>query len=223
MGKGISKQFVKLYRNEDTGVNYISRLFEYIYRIYYKTILKLNYLPNIRKPFDIIGKERVQIGQGFSAGPGVRIEAWINRLGEKYDPHIIIGDNVLLQHRTHITAINTVILGNDVLTGSDVLISDNNHGENRSVLELDKPPRKRKLSSKGNIIIEDNVWIGDKAVILGGVTIGKGSVIGANSVVTKSIPPYSTAVGNPAKVIRTVNDDETLGDASILALLGDMK
>lgn len=185
---------------------HISRVFEFIYRLHYRRLLGLSYYPNVKSPFEIVGKERIVIGKGFSAGPGVRIEAWENRLSEQFMSNIRIGDNVLLQHRTHITAINTIIIGNDVLTGSDVLISDNNHGENRTIKELDIPPRRRKLSSKGNIVIEDNVWIGDKAVILGGVTIGRGSVIGANAVVTKSIPPYSIAVGNPARVIRYIDD-----------------
>ena len=59
----------------------------------------------------------------------------------------------------------------------------------------------RPLISKGCVVIEDNVWLGDNVCVLPGVTIGKGSVIGANSVVTHSIPPYSIAVGTPAKIV----------------------
>lgn len=66
------------------------------------------------------------------------------------------------------------------------------------------PPAKRLIYSKGEIIIEDNVWIGDKATILAGVKIGEGSVIGANTVVTKDIPPYSVAVGNPVRIIKNI-------------------
>ncbi|WP_303642797.1 DapH/DapD/GlmU-related protein, partial [uncultured Duncaniella sp.] len=71
--------------------------------------------------------------------------------------------------------------------------------------ETNIPPASRPLWSKGKVIIEDSVWIGDKATILPNVTLGKGCIIGANSVVTKDIPPYAIACGNPAKVIRYIN------------------
>jgi acetyltransferase-like isoleucine patch superfamily enzyme len=63
-------------------------------------------------------------------------------------------------------------------------------------------PIKRSLFSKGPVIIGDNVWIGDKATILPGVSIGNGAVIAANAVVTKDVPAYSVAAGNPARIIK---------------------
>ena len=63
-----------------------------------------------------------------------------------------------------------------------------------------KPPIKRKIYSKGPVIIGKNVWIGDKATTLPGVTIGDGAVIGANTVVTKDVPPFCIVVGNPATI-----------------------
>ena len=61
------------------------------------------------------------------------------------------------------------------------------------------------------VTIENDVWIGAGSVILNGVTIGKGSVIGCGSVVTRDVPPHTVVAGNPAKVIRTVNEDEHIG------------
>ena len=55
----------------------------------------------------------------------------------------------------------------------------------------------------GGVVIEDNVWIGDKASILSGVTIGKGAIVACNAVVTKDVPPRSLVAGSPAKVIKT--------------------
>lgn len=90
-----------------------------------------------------------------------------------------------------------------MLTGKKVLITDNAHGESTPDL-LDLAPIKRPLYSKGPVYIEDNVWIGEKASIMPGVRIGKGSIIASNSVVTKDIPPYCVAAGIPAKVIKQI-------------------
>ena len=87
------------------------------------------------------------------------------------------------------------------MTGKWVTISDNNHGTT-DFDTLHEAPAIRKLYTKGPVIIGNNVWIGDKATILGGVTIGDGAVIAANSVVTKDVPAYSVVGGNPARVIK---------------------
>lgn len=63
-------------------------------------------------------------------------------------------------------------------------------------------PNVRPLYSKGPIVIGNNVWIGEKVAVLGGVKIGDGAIIGANAVVTHDVPPYSIAVGCPAKIIK---------------------
>ena len=85
------------------------------------------------------------------------------------------------------------------------MISDNSHGEaNKELLNI--APKCRPLFTSGPVIIEDNVWIGEGAMIMPNVHIGKGSIIAANSVVTKDIPPYSIAAGVPAKVIRTMTN-----------------
>jgi acetyltransferase-like isoleucine patch superfamily enzyme len=65
-------------------------------------------------------------------------------------------------------------------------------------------PNYRELFSKGAVYIGKNVWIGDKASIMPGVTIGEGCIVGANTVVTKDVPPYSVVVGSPAKIVKTL-------------------
>ena len=72
---------------------------------------------------------------------------------------------------------------------------------------LQKPVGLREVISKGAVIIGKNVWIGDKATVLPGVTIGDSVIIGANSVVTKDIPAYSIVGGNPAKIIKTLQEN----------------
>lgn len=89
-------------------------------------------------------------------------------------------------------------------TSRDTFITDNSHGENISINELNISPHERNIFSKGTVIIGDNVWTGKNVCIMPNVKIGNGAIIGANSVVTHNIPPYSVAVGSPAKVIKTI-------------------
>jgi len=88
-------------------------------------------------------------------------------------------------------------IGNNVLIGQSVNI----HSERHVFKDTSLPIRAQGISYQG-IVIEDDVWIGSKVTILDGVVIGIGAVIGAGAVVTNSIPPYSIAVGMPAKVVR---------------------
>ena len=149
------------------------------------------------------GYEYIWIGDEFFCGNDVRIEAWDKYGHDIYSPNIHIGDNVKFTDRVYLSCMNSIQIGNGVLLGRDVYISDNSHGDN-SAEDLCIPPVKRKLSSKGPVIIHDNVWIGRQVSILSGVEVGEGSVIGANSVVVSNIPPYTVAAGAPAKVIKKI-------------------
>ncbi|KAF2081152.1 DapH/DapD/GlmU-related protein [Flavobacterium sharifuzzamanii] len=156
---------------------------------------------SIKYPMYLKGGEYIKIGNNFDCDQRLRLDAIDNFLGEKFYPEIIIGNNVSIQKDCHIGAINKIILGDNVLLASKVYISDHSHGEiTKEALLL--PPSKRKLYSKSPVIIEDNVWLGENVVVLPGVTIGENTVVGANAVVTKSIPKNSVVGGNPARVIR---------------------
>lgn len=182
-----------------------------IVKLLYKLIslvaeYKLNILNTtsfIRYPYYLINPKYCQIGKRFSSGPGLRLEAWDNYKGYQYSPSIIIGDNVSINYNAHIGAINKIIIGNNVLIGSNVLITDHSHGDLSQ--EINDIYKDLPLHSKGDVAIEENVWIGENVSIMPDVTIGRNSVIGANSVVTKSIEPNSVVGGNPAMVIKTVN------------------
>jgi acetyltransferase-like isoleucine patch superfamily enzyme len=153
---------------------------------------------------DLVGGKYISIGERCTIGKCTVLTAWDKYGSDSFMPQIIIGNNVSIGDDSHITSINKIEIGNNVLTGKKVTITDNAHG--KSVLEsLLVPPIDRALHSSGPVIIEDNVWIGDKVSILSNTRIGKNSIIGANAVVTKNIPPNSLAVGNPAKVIKIIN------------------
>lgn len=113
---------------------------------------------------------------------------------------IVIGDDVGMSGCT-ISAAVSISIGNRVLLGSGCLITDND------AHPID--PVRRLQGEKGAsrpVVIEDDVFVGARAIILKGVTIGQGSVVGAGSVVTSSIPAYSVAVGNPARRVRDSRD-----------------
>lgn len=149
------------------------------------------------------GLKYVQVGNNTSIGFDVELTAWDDYKGQSLHPEIIIGDRTFIRDYSHITAINSIRIGNGVLTGPNILITDNAHGASMAEL-LDMEPNLRPLFSKGSVVIEDNVWIGEKASIMPGVRIGKGAIIAANSVVTHDIPPYCIAAGIPAKVVKVM-------------------
>jgi len=151
---------------------------------------------------DIRGPEFIQIGRYVWFNDFLYLTAWSQYRGTCYSPKIIIGDNCSFGAFNHITSINRIEIGNGVVTGKFVTITDNSHGET-SISALQSPPTDRPLVSKGGVCIGNNVWIGEKATILPGVTIGNGAVVAANSVVTKDVPAYCVVAGIPAKVIKS--------------------
>jgi lipopolysaccharide O-acetyltransferase len=157
----------------------------------------------IRFPIDVRGKQHIDIGKQLTTGKYCRLEAYPKNNQRKV---LLFGENVQINDFVHITAMGLVKIGNNVLIASKVYISDCAHGEyneNEST-SPEIPPIKRNYDIK-LVIIEDNVWIGESVSILPGVCIGKGSIIGANSVVTRNIPPHVIAVGIPAKPIKHYN------------------
>ena len=153
------------------------------------------------KNIKIRGGNRMSIDKNCFINKFCIIEA-IEEYATNNNPFMIeIGEGCNFGEFTHISAINSIIIGSGVLTGRFVTITDNSHGNNLKK-ELSTPPFKRNVVSKGTVKIGDNVWLGDKVTILPNVTIGEGAIIGANSVVTKDIPAFCVAVGIPAKVIK---------------------
>ena len=115
-------------------------------------------------------------------------------------PELIFDDDAIIGHFNHITCVNRVYIGKNVLTADRVYITDNYHGYE----DIDMPISKQPVKSKGEVIIGDETWIGDNVSIIS-CKIGKHCVIGANSVVNRDIPDYCIAVGAPAKIVKRYN------------------
>lgn len=145
--------------------------------------------------------EYISIGEKCGFQDYLYLTAWKEYQGEHFTPELTIGKNGSFGAFNHITCINKIQIGDNCLTGKWVTISDNNHGTT-DFDTLHEAPIKRKLFTKGPVIIGNNVWIGDKATILAGVTIGDGAVIAANTVVTKDVPAYGVCAGNPGIIIK---------------------
>ncbi|MBF0119517.1 MAG: acyltransferase [Desulfobacterales bacterium] len=173
--------------------------FSYIFkRVYYSACLKASlWEADISVQCDskvyILGTKKITIGKRCRIGRDTEFET------EEYGI-IKIGDDVRINRGTTIVSYSKINIGDFAIIGEYVSIRDANHG-----MKLNMPMRYQPHDSSP-IEIGRDVWIGRGSCILGGITIGDGSVIGANSVVTKDIPAYSIAVGSPAKVISKRKD-----------------
>ena len=126
---------------------------------------------------------------------------------------ILIGNNVFMNYNSFIGSMEAVTIGNDVIIATNVRIFDNNN--------YPTSPTQREMMSHNDfygelwtwkyaehkpVVIGDNVWIGEFSAILKGVTIGKGSIVASHSVVTKDVPPYVIVAGNPARVVKRLEE-----------------
>ncbi len=153
----------------------------------------------------ISGGKNIRTEGNFYARKGLRLEAVEIFKEHTYHPTIVFGKNFAAGESLHIGAINKVEIGDDVLFGSKIYVTDHQHGTT-TYEDMSKAPEDRLLISKGPVVIEDRVWVGDNVVILDGVTVGHNAIIAAGAVVTKDVPPYTVVAGIPARVIKNVNN-----------------
>ncbi len=122
-----------------------------------------------------------------------------------YGSNIKLGKNVYMNFNCVILDCAKVKIGDNTMLAPNVQLYTPEH-------PIDYKTRNTYLEYAKPITIGKNCWLGGGVIVLGGVTIGEGSVIGAGSVVTKDIPPNSLAVGNPARVIKQIDNNNQLGD-----------
>ncbi|WP_027125745.1 sugar O-acetyltransferase [Gelidibacter mesophilus] len=116
-----------------------------------------------------------------------------------YGPNIQLGENIYMNYNCCILDVSTVKIGNNVMFAPNVQIYTATH-------PLEHKARNSGLEYAKSITIGDNVWIGGNSVICAGVTLGNNVVVGAGSVVTKSFPKDVVIAGNPAKIIKTIDN-----------------
>ncbi len=144
-------------------------------------------------------------------GGGSIIEAAI--IFEKANAKLYIGDNTFIGG-SRLLCSEKIIIGNDVLISFGATIVDHDshsiffkHRRN-DVADWHQNKKDWTYVNRNSVIIEDRAWIGMHSIILKGVTVGTGAIIGAGSVVTRDVPPWTIVAGNPAKIIRQLSEDE---------------
>jgi acetyltransferase-like isoleucine patch superfamily enzyme len=148
----------------------------------------------VRRPFhgnahQMLRQGRLEIGRGTVLESGVTVQSAKGR--------VRLGQRVYLSRGVTVGVVDLVEIGDFALVGPGCYITDADHRFEDPLL----PVPDQGMTVKGPTVIEDNVWLGANVVVTSGVRIGKRSVIGANSVVTRDIPEFSIAAGIPAKVV----------------------
>ncbi len=156
-------------------------------------------------PIRLKGEERIAIGDHVFIGPG----SWLQTLSDAENKSVAmsIGKGSSCAGACVISAVRSVILEENVLLARNVYISDHIH----KYADRDVPVMAQGLDKILPVLIKRGAWLGQNAVVCPGVTIGVGAVVGANSVVTKSIPDYCVAAGAPARVLKTIGPGSAQG------------
>jgi len=179
-------------------MRYIKRIFLLFYGIFNWPFFKKSSLSAVIYPsVRIQGKKYISILSKVT----IQRQGWLLALKiDENNPEIFIGENSAIGDFSHISSVRSVVIERDVLIANKVYISDNMH----NYMDVNVPVIYQKVAFKAKVHIKEGAWIGENVSIIGAV-VGRNSVVGANSVVTKDIPDYSLAVGIPAKVIKRFN------------------
>ncbi|GGF27659.1 acyltransferase [Echinicola rosea] len=144
-----------------------------------------------------LSRNGIQLGDNVTIGRFAMIRP-TNNYGGAIGEGLKVGSNSSIGHLCYIGCSGYIEIGENVMMSPRVSIYSENHNFSRINL-----PMKDQGVSRSFVKIEDDCWIASNTIVLAGVTIGKGSVIAAGSVVTKDVPPYSIVGGNPAKIIKS--------------------
>lgn len=156
---------------------------------------KFNYV-TFGKNVQLTGVSDIRIGKGSCIGDNVWLNTNIRGSGIKMN----IGRCVLIGRNSVISSCSLLEIGDYTFTGANVLVSNSLHEYNDiSRLYI------KGVKDTGPLVIEENCWLSFGVIIYGGITIGRGSIVGASSVVTTSVPPFTVVAGNPSKIVKMYN------------------
>lgn len=171
---------------------------------------------NIVLPRNIVNPDRIFLGNDIYLGPNSLLIAVTGYPGptmqhpekegmnQTFDSRITIGNRVTSTGQLQVAAMSEITIEDDVMFATNVNITDGFHGYAR----IDEPYKYQDIIRIQPITIKRGCWIGQNVVICPGVTIGEMTVVGANSVVTQSIPDRCIVVGAPARIVKTWNEEQ---------------
>jgi lipopolysaccharide O-acetyltransferase len=200
-------KYVEFIRSQGLTVFFayaLRKLFFFFYKFAFRRCGRIFIVGSFR----FTGKKFIEIGS-LSLGRRIRIDAISLMNGVRFQPSIVIGHGVSFGDDIHIGCTGRVSIGNGVLGGSHIYITDHDHGIYGGDSQHSDPavaPAAREVTPGSHVTIGDNVFIGEYVTITKDVTIGDGAVVGAMSLVTRDVPPRTIAAGNPARVIKRWDD-----------------
>lgn len=164
----------------------------------------------------ILGYGSIEIGDRFRVSGNVNL---VVSYKVNPDPTIVIGDDVYIGFRSVLSCADRITVGNRVLMAEGVHIYDNNnHPINPAARARNEPVEPSGIAP---VVVEDDVWLGSNCSVMRGVTIGHGSVVAAHAVVTRDVPAMSIVAGNPARVVKPIEevtaDGKTTADGERVA------
>jgi acetyltransferase-like isoleucine patch superfamily enzyme len=157
----------------------------------------------VRRPRTLWGRSHIKIGARCLVMPNSLMQAVTDYAGEFYSPSICIGDDVYIGRNVYLVSAQGITISSGCVLSEHVYITDLNHGYNPHAGLI----MKQAIESKGPVRIGPNCFLGYRSVVTPGVTLGAWCIVGANSVVTRSFPPYSMIAGAPARLIKVYSHE----------------
>lgn len=192
-GEFVRGLWLKLFLGKSRGVVFVGKHAEIKHCKHIFIGKSVSFGPNIH--IDALCRRRIYIGNNVTIKEGCIIEGYgvMRNLGES----LTIGNNVGISQYCFIAIRGNVVIGNDTILGPNVSIFSENH-----IADSVDVPIVKQGERRADVNIGNGVWIGTRAVVLAGVTIGDGAIIAAGAVVTKDVAPYTIVGGVPAKLIK---------------------